>query len=31
MGRGMTEHFIDTLPIQEVVSFIEKCSLSSQF
>jgi hypothetical protein len=25
MGRGMTEHFIDTLPIQEVISFIEKC------
>jgi hypothetical protein len=25
MGRGMTEHFIDTLPIQEVISFIERC------
>jgi hypothetical protein len=25
MGRGMTEHFIDTLPVQEVISFIEKC------
>jgi hypothetical protein len=23
MGRGMTEHFIDTLPVQEVISFIE--------
>jgi hypothetical protein len=29
MGRGMTEHFIDTLPVQEVVSFITKCSPSS--
>jgi hypothetical protein len=29
MGRGMTEHFIDTLPVQEVISFIEKCSSSS--
>jgi hypothetical protein len=29
MGRGMTEHFIDTLPVQEVVSFIDKCSQSS--
>jgi len=26
MGRGMTEHFIDTLPIQEVISFIENVS-----
>jgi hypothetical protein len=25
MGRGMTEHFTDTLPVQEVISFIEKC------
>jgi len=24
MGRGMTEHFLDTLPVQEVISFIEK-------
>ena len=24
MGRGMTEHFIDTLPIEEVISFIQK-------
>jgi len=23
MGRGMTEHFTDTLPVQEVISFIE--------
>jgi hypothetical protein len=23
MGRGMTEHFMDTLPVQEVISFIE--------
>ena len=29
MGRGMTEHFIDTLPVQDVVSFIQKCSSSS--
>jgi len=21
MGRGMTEHFIDTLPIQEVINY----------
>lgn len=26
MGRGMTEHFIDTLPVQEVISFIEYVS-----
>jgi len=26
MGRGMTEHFIGTLPVQEVISFIEKWS-----
>ena len=25
MGRGMTEHFLDTLPVQDVISFIEKC------
>jgi len=31
MGRGMTEHFIDTLPVKDVVSFIEKCSSSSYF
>jgi hypothetical protein len=24
MGRGMTEHFIDTLPTQEVINFIQK-------
>ena len=30
MGRGMTEHFIDTLPVQEVISFIERCLQSSQ-
>lgn len=29
MGRGMTEHFLDTLPVQNVISFIEKCSSSS--
>jgi hypothetical protein len=26
MGRGMTEHFIENLPIQEVIEFIEKSS-----
>lgn len=26
MGRGMTEHFLDTLPIQEVIDFIDKLS-----
>lgn len=26
MGRCMTEHFIDTLPVQEVISFIENVS-----
>ncbi len=29
MGRGMTEHFLDTLPVQDVISFIEKCFQSS--
>jgi hypothetical protein len=23
MGRGMTEHFLENLPIQEVIEFIE--------
>jgi hypothetical protein len=29
MGRGMTEHFIDTLPVQEVISFIKNTHKTS--
>ena len=28
MGRGMTEHFLETLPIQEVINFIENIRIN---